>query len=333
MSYTKRFLTEHRATLLNKLQHDALDADVQRFLNPSERVAPHHDLEPHTLSEPLARALVLAMDQVALDSHDPKVRLTLIMSLQRRAAAVVTLARTQQAQTPDANTTSLNDETVELLNVIMHDLRSPLVTLRGYVEMMVRGKLGDLNAMQARAMRVASRNVVSLDDQIDTFLEYIRLRQNRLQLNPKPVELNTLFEQSAEALHVTAERKGLAFHAQAPHDLAHAHVFADGDKLKRLIRILLLNALQFTAQGQITLDAQRTDDGLVEISVTDTGPGIPTQDQQRVFEPFVRLQTDSAGAGIGLTVAHAIARAHGAELTLHTPAPGGARFAVKLPLR
>jgi two-component system, OmpR family, sensor histidine kinase ResE len=224
-------------------------------------------------------------------------------------------------------------EAIEFLNLAMHELRSPLVTIRGYVEMIAQGRLGSITPAQKSRLHVVWRNSLAMDDMIDTMMEYARIEQDRFVLSRDAVPIAPLARKATKLLAELAERSGTQF-TEAIEVSDHVLVDADADRVRRVIRALLDNAIKFTSEGEITLRVvEREAD--VEISVTDTGSGITQTDLPLIFDPFFKgSDKDGAqrkGTGLGLTVASQVIRAHGSSLRCE-PRELGARFSFRLPL-
>jgi signal transduction histidine kinase len=136
----------------------------------------------------------------------------------------------------------------------------------------------------------------------------------------EPVDLSMLLHDVTESLRPLAEEKGLTLSLDA------------SDRLIRLFVNLLGNAIKYTEQGTITVEAQHAPDGLLHITITDTGCGIPTDHLPHVFERFYRVEASrtTRGAGLGLTIAQEIAQAHGGTITVTSAVGIGTTFVVTL---
>lgn len=227
----------------------------------------------------------------------------------------------------------LGPEAIEFLNLAMHELRSPLVTIRGYVEMIAQGRLGTITPQQKARLRVVWRNSLAMDDLIDTMMEYARIEQERFVLSRDAVAIGPLVRRATALLSDAAEQSGVRL-VESIEVGDHVFVEADGDRVRRVVRALVDNAIKFTSDGEIVVRVvEREAD--VEISVRDTGCGIRPEELARIFEPFFK-GTDGSGAGrkgtgLGLAVAAHVVRAHGSLLTCDQHV-GGCRFSFALPL-
>jgi len=223
---------------------------------------------------------------------------------------------------------SLVKEIREMSDNIAHDLKSPLTRIRGAAEVtLTTGKsLGEYETMAAGAIEECDR----LLGLIDTMLMISRTEAGVLTPALGRVDLAALLREAVDLFAAAAEDRGLTLDTHLPESLA-----IDGDPrmLQRLLANLLDNAVKYTpAGGSVTVGLE--DRGKqVGITVQDTGIGIAAADLPRIFERFYRCDQSRsvAGTGLGLSLARAIARAHGGEVTAESRPGAGSRFTVTLP--
>jgi signal transduction histidine kinase len=195
---------------------------------------------------------------------------------------------------------------------IAHDLRSPLTRLRNRLEAGLR----DSNAGGARA--ALARSIDEVDDVLDTFNAILRL--SRVQAGAsgsfKRTDVVDVTDELAELYQPVCEEKQLAFQYTHEPDL---FVLADKDLIAQAMANLVDNAVKYTQRGgEVKVRANRGLNGEIELSVIDSGPGIPPEDRERVVERFVRLEQSRSepGSGLGLSLAAAVAEAHAGKLVL-----------------
>ncbi|MGY6531759.1 ATP-binding protein [Glycocaulis sp.] len=218
---------------------------------------------------------------------------------------------------------------------IAHDLRLPLTRMRGRLEasLVEAGDLADREAALAQAISDA-------DELLKTFnavLSLSRLQTGERRRAFETLDLSELLADVSELYEPVCEETGHDFALDVPCGLA---ILGDRELVAQAVANLVDNAIKYTPEGgAIMLRARVTSTGDTEISVTDTGPGIPKEDRTRVLERFVRLEASRnlPGVGLGLSLVHAIAEVHGAELTLDD-GPGsstgdgsGLRVALRFP--
>jgi len=215
---------------------------------------------------------------------------------------------------------------------VAHDLRSPLTRLRARLE----SAIGD--APETEVSRVALVQAVEeLDEIVATFNAVLRL--TRLEAGEggrfETVDLSKLAKELGELFEPSFEDAGLAYALEVEPEIL---VQADLSLMAQALTNLLDNAIKYTpAGGGVTVRARKRRHDEVEVSVTDTGPGIPAEDRVRALERFVRLDSSrsASGSGIGLSLVSAIAELHRGRLELDDGAPGpdgpGLRVAIILP--
>ncbi len=212
---------------------------------------------------------------------------------------------------------------------VSHELRSPLTTLRGNLDLLRRGAIDDpqmreeaLTAMEAEAARMSRL----LSD-----LLLLAQADAGIQLQLKPVELDTLLlEVYRQALVMAAGRVQVQLGSED-----QALVMGDADRLRQLLLNLVENAIKYTPPGgKVTLSLAR-EPGWVSVTVADTGIGIAPEDLPHIFERFYRADKARSramgGTGLGLSIAQWIAQAHGGQITVESRPGEGSAFTLWLP--
>ncbi len=218
-----------------------------------------------------------------------------------------------------------------LLADLAHELRTPLATLEGYVEGLADGVV----APDQDAWTVLQVELVRLRRLTEDLEMLSRAEERQLDLRPGPVDPGGLVTRAVRAAEPAYQAKGVAL--QASIDPLLPLVSVDPDRLGEVLGNLLGNALRHTPPGGRVQVGAHQDGDQVELSVTDSGEGIPPELLERVFERFFRVDAarthkDGGGSGLGLTISRAIVAAHGGRLWAESPGRGrGARFVVRLP--
>lgn len=222
----------------------------------------------------------------------------------------------------------------EFVSNVSHELRTPITSLKLHHYL-----LGVNPDKRDTYMESLEREIERLADIIENLLMLSRMDQDRISLELAPLNINTLLAQYESDRAVMAENRGLALTCHAIPDLPP--VQADHGLLGQVLSILLTNAITYTPRGgRVEIRAlQRAGNGRCEVgfSVTDTGHGIPLEEQPYVFDRFFRGQiakdTGSAGTGLGLAIASEIVERHGGQIEVTSSGrPGeGASFRVWLP--
>ena len=226
----------------------------------------------------------------------------------------------------------LEQERRLFIGAVAHDLRTPLFSLRGYLEGLEKG-LADTPEKARRYVAVAQEKAAALERLIADLFDFTRLEYLDQAPNREPLDLGALLRRVVDGLRPQAEAKGVALAL----DLPPGPCVVDGDAhlLTRAVENLLDNALRFTPSGgRVRVECQ-AEPGGARFSVADTGPGIPAHDLPHLFSPLYRGETSrnrrTGGAGLGLTIARRILLAHGGDLTARNGAAGGAVFTGTLP--
>lgn len=215
---------------------------------------------------------------------------------------------------------------------IAHDLRTPLFSLRGSLEAIQQG-LATTPEKLARYVAVSREKADQLERLIADLFDYSRLEYLDQTPRREPLALGALLGGVAEGLRPRAEAKGVRLVADGHAD-GHS-VEGDPHLLRRAVENLLDNALRHTPAGGEVRVSWGAAGGEATFTVADTGPGIPAGELPRLFEPLYRGEASrnrrTGGAGLGLTIARRILRAHGGELSAANRGAGGAVFTGTLP--
>jgi signal transduction histidine kinase len=240
----------------------------------------------------------------------------------RRAAAVAEVEHQLVRSTDRARS--------ELISVVSHDLRTPLTSIIGYLEMFQDGSAGPVTAEQQAMLSVMRRNGGRLRAIADDLLFIARVRDARVHPGYQELSLADLAARTVEAYRAEAAAAGIGLSmATGP----AAPVTGDPAHLSDLVGNLLSNAVKFTpAGGAVRVTVHQAGDQ-VRLEVADTGPGIFPEDQEHLFEHFFRSpdMAGMPGVGLGLAIVKAIADAHRARVSVHSAPGQGAIFRVDFP--
>ena len=226
----------------------------------------------------------------------------------------------------------LEQERRLFIGAVVHDLRTPLFALRGYLEGFEQG-LAETPEKRARYIAVAREKAAALERLIGDLFDYTRLEYLDQAPHREPLDLGALLRRLVDGLRPQAEAKGVRLALDAPAEPC----VVDGDShlLTRAVENLLDNALRHTPSGGVVRVACLCRTGGAWFTVADSGPGIPPRDLPHIFTPLYRGETSrnrrTGGAGLGLTIAQRILHAHGGDLTAANGTAGGALFTGELP--
>ena len=220
----------------------------------------------------------------------------------------------------------------EFLANMSHELRTPLNAIAGYVELLdmeIRGPVTQAQREDLARIKVSQRVLLRL---VNDVLNFAKLESGHVPLTLKEVGIGELLRSVEPLVLPQLMSKGLEFESEpCPEDL---RVSADPEKLEQILLNLLSNAIKFTpAEGSIRLSCDVTSSHVM-IHVSDTGRGIPPEKQDRIFEPFVRVDEGftrkTEGTGLGLAISQNLARAMGGELSVKSTPGAGATFTITL---
>jgi signal transduction histidine kinase len=212
---------------------------------------------------------------------------------------------------------------------VSHELRSPLTSIRGAIDILHEGTPGPLTERQERLTNIialSSERLLGLANQI---LEMSRLQAGLVELDRKPLDLAELVDRVVEELHPQAEEAGVALERER-YGLHFAYL-GDEERLYQLVVNLGANAIRFTPRGGRVVVRIIDASPEFELQVEDTGVGIPADALPSIFDPYRQAHQDRGGTGLGLAIVRGVANAHGGRVTAESREGKGSRFTVLLP--
>jgi signal transduction histidine kinase len=222
----------------------------------------------------------------------------------------------------------------EFLSYVTHELRTPLTAMKMSVDTLLASlRPEEEDGARVRLLRNIARNTDYLNRLIDDLLNMTRLQSGMLRLRRERVEPRDAILDGVESVRSLAEAKRQHLRTELPPSLPPLR--ADKTRLRQILVNLLVNASVNTRRrGIITVRAEEQDNSLV-ISVSDTGPGIPKEEQKRIFERFYRSsrarRAHRAGLGLGLPIARALIELHGGRIWVDSEPGKGSTFSISLP--
>jgi signal transduction histidine kinase len=222
----------------------------------------------------------------------------------------------------------------ELLAVIAHELRSSVHVILGYDELLLDGDFGELNSGQTDTARRIGRSARHLSDLIDNTLSLSRVEASALPLDLRDVSVAEVVTEVANETLALWEHDQLKLRFDVADGLPQ--VQTDSAKLRLVLRNLVGNAVKFTERGEVRVTARERRGG-IEIAVQDTGPGIPAEKIEEIFEQFRQADAPAAhgrpGLGLGLYIVRQMLDALGGAVAVDSELGRGSEFRVWLPLR
>jgi signal transduction histidine kinase len=216
---------------------------------------------------------------------------------------------------------------------ISHELRTPLTHVKGYLELLVTESLGSISEEQRHALQVSQRAAGKLESMIEDLIMFSLASRGEMSMKLEKVDIRRVVNLVSKSALPKADERGVQVVVSAAEDLPH--VQADSEKIGWVVGQLLDNGIKFTPSGGTVVVALKEEgNNLVEISITDTGIGIPSNRLLEIFEPFHQLDGSSTrhfgGTGLGLSLVRQIIEAHGSLLDVKSVEGKGSIF--KFPL-
>jgi signal transduction histidine kinase/DNA-binding response OmpR family regulator len=225
-----------------------------------------------------------------------------------------------------------NQAKSRVLATVSHEFRTPLNGILGLTGLLSETRLTPDQETYTRAVQSSGEALLAL---VDDMLDFSRIEAGRLDLRPEPTEVEPLLQEIAELLAGRAHAKGIDIAVAIGREVPQA-VFVDRTRLRQVLINLAGNAVKFTDDGGVLLSARRAAGSGIVFAVSDSGPGIPPGEAERLFDEFEQMDTAPSrrhgGAGLGLAISRRIVRRMGGDVTLSPGHGGGSVFSFTLDL-
>lgn len=215
---------------------------------------------------------------------------------------------------------------------VSHELRTPLTAIKGSVDNMLDGITGPLNEKQVRYLTRVKSHADRLTRLINNILDLSRIEAGKIDLKPAYLSLVPLAQEVAESIRPVALEKLISLEVASPDGGATA--WADRDKVTQVLMNLVGNAVKFTPpHGKVSVAIQRNGDQWVQVSVTDSGPGIAAEEAGKIFDRFYQIAQvgKTKGTGLGLAISKVLVEMHGGKIWVESTIGGGSTFSFTLP--
>lgn len=222
----------------------------------------------------------------------------------------------------------------KIMLMLSHDIRAPLSSISGYIELLQRLNPDQRQQYYLDNMTSSSQQILSL---VNNLLDAYRLESGQVEIHPIPFGIKSLFNEIHTNFKPLTDAKGLDFHVEIKEQTDDLYAI-DPILVKQIVNNLLSNAVKFTHEGSISLHVSTqsisSNKSILIIRISDTGFGIPEEEQEKIFEEFKRLEQNEAaeGFGLGLSIAGKLVQLMNGEISLQSVPEKGSTFTVTLPL-
>ena len=311
----------------------ASDQRAARLLKAIEK-AGHHSLlvtPLETKEELLGAVCLLFPRKQSLEES----RLQTLVSLSGQLTLVVkNIQNNEELRRYNEELTHLDQLKSDFMATMSHELRTPLTSIIGYSDMLISGMTGELNEKQKTFAESILSSGEALLNLINDVLDLTKIESGRLDLNCEPLDLRAALLGVLPVVKPRAADKRIKISTFLPTDLPL--IEADPGKLNQILLNLLTNGIKYSHEnGSVSIEA-RVADGMVEIWVNDTGIGISTEDQERVFQRFTQIDSSATrtqgGTGLGLAITKELVELHGGTIRLQSKLGKGSSFIFTIPM-
>jgi PAS domain S-box-containing protein len=221
----------------------------------------------------------------------------------------------------------------EFVSIVSHELRTPLTSISGSLELLMGGVTGEVSSKAKSLLDIAHRNSHRLINLVNDILDTEKIESGKMDFYIKPVELMPIIEQAVDVNRSYGEQLGIRFAIE--NTLPGVRVNADSNRLMQVFANLLSNAAKFSPHNDTVLISVSKKDGIIRVSVTDHGSGIPEEFRSRIFQRFAQADSSDkrqkGGTGLGLSISKAIIERFGGNIGYETEIGKGTTFWFELP--
>ena len=209
-----------------------------------------------------------------------------------------------------------------------HELRSPLTSIKGFIELLLRGKLPDREHEFAEIILISTNRLVEL---VNDLLDVARIESGALEVQRRPIAVSEAIDEVVTLMQPRVEARGQTLTAEYEPDFPAA--FADPSRVRQIVTNLVTNAHLYTPEGGSIVVRLHADDDHVSIAVSDTGRGMSPQELEKVFERFQRGEqaSDRTGTGLGLSIVKSLVELHEGHIDVESELGKGTTMTVRLP--
>ena len=300
---------------------------IQRAMTSQEPVLlePARMLVPIRYEDRMVGLLDLRRDDNALFHAD---RVQFAGQLAGHAAMAIENARLYE-QVQQANRAK-----TEFVSFVAHELRTPMTSIRGYAEMLLKGMFGELAAQQEQFVQTICSNIKRMQVQVSDLQDVSRIESGYLALEMQPMALQDALAEALQSTQGQVKARSQQLMLEVPGDLPL--VYADSARLTQILINLLSNAYKYTPEGGDINVRAWSQDGYVSCVVSDTGIGMSPEDLEKLFTKFFRSENpavrDMPGTGLGLCITKSLVELQGGEIKVESQLGKGTTFTFTIPV-
>lgn len=216
----------------------------------------------------------------------------------------------------------------QFISMVSHELRTPLTAIKANIDIVLKGRAGELSAGQKTFLDVAGDNVNRLSRLINDVLGFQTLTSGKVKYEFGEFDVNEVIGAAGNIMLPLARAKNIVFQLKREEGLPKARM--DHDKIIQVLDNLIINAIRHTKKGGITVSSKRTG-AFIEVVIEDTGSGIRAEDVPKLFEPFTQIR-NKKGTGLGLAICREIINEHDGRIWAESEFGKGSRFHFVLPV-
>jgi signal transduction histidine kinase len=221
----------------------------------------------------------------------------------------------------------------QFISIVSHELKIPMTSIRGYADLIRQGAAGDINEQQGKFLNTIITNVDRMADLVSDLSDISRIDTGRLRISLEPLPLADLLRNTTAAMRPQFEAKNQQLHLELAEGLPR--VVADHNRLIQVLTNLMSNANKYTPEGGTITIRAAEEDGQIRLSIEDSGIGLSTEDQMRLFSQFFRSEEpevrEQAGWGLGLYVTRRLLDLMGGSIGMKSELGVGSIFWITLP--
>jgi len=242
--------------------------------------------------------------------------------------------RTKELQKAYKELRVLDKAKTEFTMLASHELKSPLVPIMGYSELMLKGELGKLSKIQKEKIQIMLNNTKSLQDRINEMLDVSKLELHKVDLDLQENNISAISKEVKDEYSPLAKKKNASITVIAPEKIM---IKSDKGRIRQVLSNLVGNAIKYNQKGKknnitITLTEEKKN---ILIAIKDQGRGVPKQNIGKLFQKFYRVSeavtTKEGGVGVGLVIAKGLVELHGGTITVTSKLGVGTTFTITLP--